>query len=109
MTNAAVLDKVYSCLADETRRGILMRLTKRNYTLGELAEPYEMSLPAISKHIKILESAHLISRSVQGRRHIIALNTAPLQSAEQFMAELQRFWTDNLNNLEIFLKEKEAH
>ncbi len=108
MVNSAVLDKVYFSLADETRRGILIQLSKGDLAVSELAKPFKMSSPAISKHLKVLENAKLINRKVEGRKHMISLNIDSLTTAEDFISQLQNYWEHKLELLEVFLKEKEA-
>jgi DNA-binding transcriptional ArsR family regulator len=105
------LDRVFYALSDPTRRAMLRQLTDKARSVTELAEPFKnrMSLAAASKHIKVLESAHLIHRSVQGRVHLCRLNAAPLQDVEAWMKLYERFWTDRLDALEEMLETDGDH
>lgn len=98
------LDRVFFALSDGTRRGILSRLAQGSRTVGELARPYEISSPAISKHMKILEKAGLIVRRVEGRRHHCTLSTAALKTAEEWINFHRLFWESRLDSLEDLLK-----
>jgi DNA-binding transcriptional ArsR family regulator len=86
------LDIVFSALADPTRRAILDKLAHGELSVSELAEPHDMSLPAISKHIRILESAGLISREKDGRIHRLQLDTKPMKDAIAWLERYRRFW-----------------
>ncbi|NIF71773.1 MULTISPECIES: metalloregulator ArsR/SmtB family transcription factor [unclassified Burkholderia] len=97
------LDAVFGALADPTRRSILERLRHGSLLVGELAEPYEMSLNAISKHIKTLEKAGLIRREVNGREHSCQLDAANLQEAQDWINHYAGFWNDRLDALEQHL------
>lgn len=98
------LDRVFFALSDSTRRAILGRLAEGSTTVGELAEPFEISSPAISKHMKILEKAGLIERRIAGRRHYCTLSTGALKSAEDWINLHRRFWESRLDSLEDLLK-----
>lgn len=102
--NTAQLDLIYSALSDQTRRGIIVNLTSRTLTAQELAAPYDMSLPAISKHLKVLEKAKLVRRQIKGRTHHFSLDIKTLQKASDWLTFHQQFWQQNLSNLEDFLK-----
>jgi len=99
------LDPVFAALADPTRRAILVRLTHGEATVTEVAEPFETSLPAISKHIKVLEEAGLVARRKDGRTHYLRLVASPLKSAAQWLEQYHWFWESQLDSLEQFLKE----
>ena len=99
------LSATFAALADPTRRGILARLSKREATVTELAEPYDMSLPAISKHLKVLEKAGLISRGREAQWRPCRLEAKPLQEVAAWMEHYRRFWEENFNRLEDYLHE----
>ena len=101
----APLDTVFHALGDATRRQMLHQLAAGERTVGELAEPFAMSLAAASKHIKALEHAGLLRREVRGRTHICRLEAAPLAEAEQWLRHYERFWTGRLDKLEQLLRE----
>ncbi|MBI3757958.1 MAG: winged helix-turn-helix transcriptional regulator [Deltaproteobacteria bacterium] len=102
------LTRVYAAIADPTRRAILVRLQQQEMRVTELAEPFVMSLNAVSKHIRVLEEAGLVQREVQGREHYLSLNAAPLQEAAAWLASYQQFWTDRLDRLDSFLRRKQT-
>ena len=102
-TNAAQLDATFGALADSTRREILRRLTDGPSSVTELAEPFDMSLPAVSKHLKVLERAGLISRQRQGRVHRIELVPDQLGGASEWIDSCSMFWQERLDALEHFL------
>ncbi len=98
------LDLVFSALSDPTRRAMLERLRKGELTVGSLAEPFDMSLPAISKHVKILENAGLVSRAVDGREHYCRLSPKALQNAAAYLDHYRTFWNQRLDSLARFLE-----
>jgi DNA-binding transcriptional ArsR family regulator len=98
------LSATLSALADPTRRGILARLATGDATVGELAEPYDMSLAAVSKHLKVLEGAGLISRGREAQWRPCHLEAAPLQAAADWLQDYRRFWDRNLDSLGTYLK-----
>ena len=100
------LDQTFAALADPTRRAILARLTMGEATVGELAAPFEMSWPAVTKHLKNLERAGLIERRRDGRSHVCRLQPAPLAGAAEWIADTKKFWESNLDSLERYLKEQ---
>jgi DNA-binding transcriptional ArsR family regulator len=102
------LDTVFHALGDATRRGMLARLAKGEHTVSQLAEPFDMSLAAASKHIKALEAAGLVKRDVQGRVHVCRLNAGPLAIAHQWLAYYEIFWTNRLDALEELLNAEDA-
>src|ERR1700733_13158221 len=98
------LDRTFFALSDPTRRAIIGNLAaKGSCSVLELAEPFKMSLPAISKHLKLLESANLISRTRKGREHYLKLCANPMSEANDWLEEYRRFWSDRLDSLELFL------
>jgi DNA-binding transcriptional ArsR family regulator len=102
------LDAVFHALGDRTRRLMLRELANGERTVSQLAEPYDMSLAAASKHIKALELAGLIRREVRGRVHICRLDPGPLVSAHRWIAFYERFWMSRLDALEHLLKAERA-
>lgn len=108
MVEHHTLDAVFHALGDHTRRRMLSDLTKGERTVGQLAEPFAISLAAASKHIKALEGAGLIRREIQGRTHICRLNPGPLASADEWLSVYRRFWTQSLDTLERLLLEEDA-
>lgn len=102
------LDKTFSALADPTRRAILARLSDGHATVGELAEPFDMSLPAVSKHLKVLQQAGLIERRRDGRTQICAVQAAPLQDADEWLARYRAFWDGSLDSLAQFLESDDS-
>jgi len=105
---AAQLDTVFHALADATRRQMLRELAGGERTVGQLAEPFAISLAAASKHIKALENAGLIRREVRGRTHHCRLAPGPLASAHEWLSFYERFWTERLDVLERLLLEEQA-
>jgi DNA-binding transcriptional ArsR family regulator len=102
------LDTVFHALGDATRRQMLNELATGERTVGQLARPFDMSLAAASKHVKVLESAGLIRRQVRGRTHVCSLDPGPLATARQWFNHYERFWTDRLDALDRLLREKDA-
>lgn len=106
--NATNLDNLFHALADPTRRSMLQALALQNLSIGELAEPFEMSLTAASKHIRVLEQAGLINRKIQGRNHICELNAAPMHGGLEWIQHYQRFWNPQLDTLEQLLQKPDS-
>jgi DNA-binding transcriptional ArsR family regulator len=106
--HAPQLDLVFHALGDPTRRRMLSELSRGERTVGQLAEPFAISLAAASKHIKALENAGLIRREVRGRTHHCRLAPGPLASAHEWLSFYQRFWTGRLDALERLLREEDA-
>lgn len=106
--DAPQLDPVFHALGDRTRRRMLRELAEGERTVGQLAEPFEMSLAAASKHIKVLENAGLIRREVRGRIHVCRLDPGPLASVREWLAFYEHFWTDRLTVLDRLLREADA-
>lgn len=94
-----------SALADPTRRGILARLARGEATVSELAEPYDMSLAAVSKHLKVLENAGLISRSKEAQWRPCKLEAAPMAEVADWVETYRRFWDESLDRLGDYLAE----
>ena len=105
-TRSAKLDAVFGALSDPTRRAILARLANHGESfVGPLAEPFDMSAPAISKHLRVLEAAGLITREKQGRVRICRMNSAPLRDAEAWIEATRAFWEEQFESLAKHLKE----
>ena len=102
------LDRVFQTLADPTRRAMLADLRNRERSVGELASPHRISLAAASKHIKTLERAGLVKRTIHGRTHLCALEAAPLADVDGWLREYAQFWSKRLDALEALLVAAEA-
>jgi len=103
---ARTLDATYAALADPTRRAILRRLGRGSARVTDLAAPFDISLNAVSKHIRVLESAGLVRRDVRGREHHLSLEPGPLQEAMEWIARNRAFWETRLDDLEMLLGER---
>lgn len=103
-----LLDRTFSALADPTRRRILKRLAAGDRCVTDLAKPFAMSLPAVSKHLRILENAGLISRHRKGRIHSLKLEAKPMKEAQQWIEEYRRFWEESFDRLDDYLKQLQA-
>ena len=103
---APQLGPVFHALSDATRRRMLLELASGERTVGQLAQPFAISLAAASKHIKVLESAGLIQREVRGRAHLCRLDPGPLESAHEWLSFYERFWTVRLDVLDQLLREE---
>jgi DNA-binding transcriptional ArsR family regulator len=99
------LSQIFSALADPTRRAILVRLASGEASVSELAKPFSMSLPAISKHLKVLERSGLIVRGREAQWRPCRLEAGPLQGASQWLERYRVFWEQSLDRLEGYLKE----
>lgn len=99
------LDATFTALADPTRRAILARLAQGEASVNELAEPFAMSLPAISKHLKVLERAGLISRGRDAQRRPCRLEAAPLKEVAEWAEHYVRVWEERLDRLDEYLQE----
>ena len=109
VTSNRRLNAVYSALADHTRRAILSRLATGESTVGALAEPFAVSRPAISKHLRVLERAGLVRRTRQGRISRCRLDAKPMAAAAEWMEFYRRFWEGSFNRLEAYLKDLQAN
>ncbi|HEY0450739.1 metalloregulator ArsR/SmtB family transcription factor [Actinophytocola sp.] len=103
------LSSTFAALADPTRRAILARLTKGEATVTELAEPFEVSLPAISKHLKVLERAGLIARGRSAQWRPCRLDAAPLRDANDWLERYRQFWEGSFDRLDEHLRELRGH
>jgi DNA-binding transcriptional ArsR family regulator len=101
------LDETFGMLADATRRGILERLARGGARVTELAEPFAMSLPAISRHLRVLEEAGLVRRTRMGREHHLELEPAPIKAAVRWMEQYRRFWEGSLDRLADYLEQEQ--
>jgi DNA-binding transcriptional ArsR family regulator len=104
------LDHVFAALADPTRRAILARLSHGEATVNELVAPFALSQPTISKHLKVLERAGLVSRGRSAQYRPVRLDAAPLAAAAEWLGDYKRFWTESLERLDAYvndLKRKE--
>jgi DNA-binding transcriptional ArsR family regulator len=104
--SALRLDNVFGAMSDATRRAILARLAQSDARVTELASAFPISLNSTSKHIRILERAGLVTRSVRGREHVLSLNAAPMAEAAGWMEFYRQFWEDRLAALEAFVIKK---
>jgi DNA-binding transcriptional ArsR family regulator len=102
------LDATFGALADGTRRAILARLALGETSVSELARPFAMSLPAVSKHLRVLEQAGLLARQKDGRVHRCHIEAAPMRAAAGWIARYREFWEEKLDALDRYLKESEV-
>src|SRR5271163_3962998 len=102
------LDDTFAALADPTRRAILARLATGEATVTELAKPFEISLPAISRHLKVLERAGLIARGREAQWRPRTLQAGPLKDAAEWLEQYRRFWEQSLDRLEEHMRELQA-
>ena len=99
------LDLVFSALADPTRRAILARLADGEATVNDLVAPFDLSQPTISKHLKVLERAGLVSRGRAAQFRPVRLNAAPMQGAAEWLGDYRRFWEESLDQLGDYVKQ----
>lgn len=99
------LDGIFHALADPTRRAIIGALAQGPKTVGEISQPFDISLPAVSKHLKVLERVGLVSREVRGREHHCRLNPESLASAQDWLSFYSGFWQERLDSLDALLNE----
>ena len=102
------LDGVFNALCDPTRRAILARLTDSDARVTEIAADFPISLNSISKHIRMLERAGLLRRSIVGRDHVLTLNAGPLAEAQAWIEKYRSFWEGNLANLETYVTSRKG-
>lgn len=98
------LDLVFNALSDRTRRAMLARLAIGPATVTELAQPFDMSLPAASKHLKVLERSRLVTRAIDGRVHRCSLAAEPLRDVERWLVHYRSFWEDTLDALARYVE-----
>jgi DNA-binding transcriptional ArsR family regulator len=106
MSQATQSEAAWTALSDPTRRAILERLTRGPTRVTDVAAPFEMSLNAVSKHIKVLEAAHLVRRTREGREHMLELDPKPLREVARWASNMDRFWSERLDRIEQFFEEK---
>ncbi len=99
------LDRVFAALADPTRRAILARLAGGEATVNELVAPFDLSQPTISKHLKVLEGAGLVSRGRNAQFRPVRINAAPLAGAARWIGDYQRCWEESLDQLDLYVKD----
>ena len=99
------MDRTFAALADPTRRHLLEQLAQGNRCVTDLARPYRMSLPAVSKHLHVLERAGLVRRRRRGRIHQLRLEAAPMRQAQQWIEEYRRFWEESFDRLDKYLQQ----
>jgi DNA-binding transcriptional ArsR family regulator len=102
------LDRVFGALSDRTRRAMVQRLSRASATVSELAEPFDMTLPAVSKHLRVLENAGLVARRVDGRVHHCSLRPEALSDAASFIDHYRVFWETALEALAIYVETDDA-
>jgi DNA-binding transcriptional ArsR family regulator len=102
--HAVPLDTVFHALADPTRRAMLRSLAGGERNVSDLAAPFRMSFAASAKHVKVLENAGLVRRTVRGRSHVCRLNAAPLAAADKWLRYYERFWNERLDVLDALLR-----
>jgi DNA-binding transcriptional ArsR family regulator len=100
------LDHVLAAISDPTRRAILNRLTRGPARVTDVAEPFQMSLAAVSKHVRMLERAGLVRRMRRGREHTLTLDARPLRQVVRWTSRYERFWNERLDRLEAFFAQK---
>jgi DNA-binding transcriptional ArsR family regulator len=96
------LTEVLTAVSDPTRRAILDRLARGPMRVTDVAAPFDMSLAAVSKHVKVLERAGLVRRTVQGREHTLELDAAPLREVARWVGHFESYWTEQIDRLEAF-------
>ena len=104
-SRAARIDAVFAALADPTRRAIIERLSRGEARVTEVAEPFHMSLNAVSKHIRALEASGVVERHKKGRDHILSINTSSLDEADGWIERMRCYWEERLDAMERLLRE----
>lgn len=99
------LDNIFSSLSDPTRRDILARVARAELSVGELVEKYSMSFAAISKHLSVLERAHLIIKRREGKKQMVTLAPHALETADEYLEQYRQMWESKFNKLDAILKE----
>lgn len=102
------LNATFAALSDPTRRAILSRLARGDSSVGELAKPFNVSLPAVSKHLRVLQRAGLLTQDRQGRVRRCRLRAAPMRAAAEWIQRYSRFWTEQLDALAQFVEQRES-
>lgn len=106
--NESNLDKIFSALSDSTRRGMLAQLADGEANVTDLARPYDMSQPAISKHLRVLERAGLIEKTRRGREHFIRAVPGPAEQAGGWIAHYARIWKQQFDAVEVYLNQQKG-
>jgi DNA-binding transcriptional ArsR family regulator len=101
------LDSVFGSLSDPTRRDILRRVARHEHSVGEIAKHYPLTFAAISKHLKVLEKAKLITKRKEGKEHIVQISPLALKEADDYLESYRRLWEKRFDSLEKLLKEME--
>ena len=101
----ARLDAVFAALADPTRRAIIERLSRSEARVTEVAEPFHMSLNAVSKHIRVMEASGMVERRIEGRDHILSINTRSLDEVDDWIERTRHYWEQRLDAMERLLRE----
>lgn len=104
MRESESLNRIFHALSDPTRREILDRLANEACTISDLAEPFDMTFAAVSKHVRVLEHAGLIKREVDGRVHRCSADLEGLRAASQFIDKYKKFWEEQLDRLDAYFK-----
>lgn len=104
----ARINAVFAALADPTRRAIVERLSRSEARVTEIAEPFRMSLNAVSKHIRVLEASGVVERQKRGRDHILSINTRSLDEVDVWIERMRRHWEERLDAMETLLRERET-
>ena len=107
-SSEAQLDLVFRALGDRTRRTLLAHLARRPAMITELAKPFGMSFPAVSRHIRVLERAKLVQRTIEGRVHRCSLRAEPLKEVQMWIAHYQEFWTGTLESLARHVQDQDT-
>jgi DNA-binding transcriptional ArsR family regulator len=102
------LDRIFHALCDQTRRALLARLAQGPARVTELADPFQMSLAAVGKHLRVLEQAGLVNREVEGRNHHLSFSPAPLQDLAQWLGFYETFWKQSLKKLAHYAEQSEV-
>ena len=109
-SRTARLDAVFAALADPTRRAIIERLSRSEARVTEVAEPFPMSLNAVSKHIRVLEASGVIERHRKGRDHVLSINTRSLDEVDGWIVRMRHYWEERLDAMERLLRQlKKGH
>lgn len=103
------LDLVFSSLADPTRRDILDRVTGKELSISEVAEPYNLTFAAVSKHLKVLEQAKLIVKKRRGKHQFVQASPSALKDAAEYLSHYEKLWSERFDSLDELLKEEKKH
>lgn len=106
--NEQQLSQIFSALSDPTRRSMLLRLAKEEMSVADLSKPFDMTKSAITKHLKVLENAGLLGRTVEGRVHRCRLEPKPLAAVSEWITFYEKFWNNKLDALDSYLIEKKT-